>query len=315
MAESTAIKAKRTLLYILSSLYKLPCIPYKTFFKIFDSKVSAVMLYGAELWGFREVRSIEIVHTLACKKFLNIRDNACNDAILGDLGRYPMYINTSKKCLKFWIRILNMSENRFVKKCYNMLLYYDQLGYSNWVTEVRSNLYRNGFGYILERQSVSHPKLFVLQFVNRLKDQFIQKWRSNCLNSSKLIYYNQFKPCFGLEPYILTIDINKFRRCLASFRSSSHTLSVEKGRYYGISREFRFCPYCQCILEDELHFVLICPLYSDIRKLYIDPAYTNNPSEHSFFTLMSSRSSFTIKNLAMFLYYSFEKRNDYIKNQ
>ena len=47
MMEATVIKAKKVLLHILNSLQKVDCIPYKTFFKVSDSKVPSVQSYGA----------------------------------------------------------------------------------------------------------------------------------------------------------------------------------------------------------------------------------------------------------------------------
>ena len=49
----------------------------------------------------------------------------------------------SKGEIEYWIRILKLPKSRYVKLCYNMLLYYDKLGYCNWVTLVRTNLYRS----------------------------------------------------------------------------------------------------------------------------------------------------------------------------
>ena len=39
----------------------------------------------------------------------------------------------------------------------------------------------------------------------------------------------------------------------------------------------RKCRVCN-ILEDEFHFIFECPVYSDLRKLYIDKYYINRPS-------------------------------------
>jgi len=46
MAETMSSKAKKVLICILTSFQHLSCVPFKTFFKIFDSKIASVMLYG-----------------------------------------------------------------------------------------------------------------------------------------------------------------------------------------------------------------------------------------------------------------------------
>jgi len=75
------------------------------------------MLYGSELWGLKNVACIEHVHSNACKRFLNVHTMSCNDAIQGDLGRYLMYMFAAKRCLKYWLRLLNMPGYRYVKLC------------------------------------------------------------------------------------------------------------------------------------------------------------------------------------------------------
>jgi len=61
-----------------------------------------------------------------------------------------------------------------------MLMYYDSLGYCNWVTDVRNALYSNGFGYVWEAQAVVNEKLFLECYVRELKKQNIVNWRARC---------------------------------------------------------------------------------------------------------------------------------------
>ena len=179
-----------------------------------------------------------------------------------------------------------------------MLVHYDNLGYRNWATGIRENLFLNGFGYVWEAQCVNHPKLFLIQYLNRLKDQYMQIWRSRCETNKKLSLYLQYKTTFTKETYVSLINIAKFRSLFASFRGSSHSLSIETGRHHGIERDNRICPYCDCYVEDEYHFVMICPLYNNIRSNYIRNYFTANPSVEEFCSLMSSNDK-DLHNLAM----------------
>lgn len=49
----------------------------------------------------------------------------------GDCGRYPMFITSIKRVIKFWCRILKMDDQRFVKKAYNMMKCFDNYGQRN----------------------------------------------------------------------------------------------------------------------------------------------------------------------------------------
>ena len=89
MAENVSTKAENVLNYVLSCLNILPYIPVNTFFKVFDVKICPILLYGSELWGLQRMSVIEQVQIYACKRLLNVGTTSCNDAILGDFGRYP----------------------------------------------------------------------------------------------------------------------------------------------------------------------------------------------------------------------------------
>ena len=106
------------------------------------------------------MQCIEKVHIHACKRVLNVSDSACNNAVMGDLGRYPLYINTAKRCMKYWLRILKLPNHRYPELCYEMLKFYVSNGYKNWVTDIRNNLYMNGYSYIWEAQSANNERLF-----------------------------------------------------------------------------------------------------------------------------------------------------------
>ena len=309
MADAMSAKAKKATITMFNSLHQFSCLPYDTFFKLFDTKISPIMLYGSELWALNNVNCIEKLHLYACKRFLNVKPRACNNCILGDLGRYPMYISAAKRCIKYWIRLLQMPNYRYLKMCYDMMLYYDNLGYKNWVTQVRINLFTNGFGYIWEMQRVDNPKLFLLNYVNRLKDQYVQNWSNECQARNKLFYYHKYKHTFCKELYVSVIDIAKFRSCLANFRSSSHCLSIEIGRHHNIEKEYRTCFYCESLVEDEFHFILVCPLYEAYRSKYIQETFWKYPTVENFARLMSSTNTEIIRNLAIYLFYSFELRN------
>ena len=312
MAEAMSTKAKCVLAQILNTFSELHYVPYHTFFKVFDSKISSILLYGSEIWGLKHMSCIEKIHIYACKRYLNAPANSCNDAIMGDLARFPMFINTSKRCIKYWLRILQLPAHRYVRACYEMLKHFDQLGHINWVTHLRIHLFSNGFGYVWQMQGVSNETIFLNQYIQRVKDQYIQTWRLNCEESRKLNYYKIFKMNFSLESYITKIDVNKFRACLARFRSSSHSLMIEKGRHLNIDKHFRTCIYCETQIEDEYHFVIICPLYAEIRSKYIPFYFIQNPNVHKYAELFSNSSTDVVRQLAMFLYYAFKERDNYL---
>ena len=44
-------------------------------------------------------------------------------------------------------------------------------------------------------------------------------------------------------------------------------IEIETGRFRNIPSESRMCQFCKNEIEDELHFVCVCPVYSNHRKI------------------------------------------------
>ena len=93
-------------------------------------------MYGSELSGFQQFAVIEKAHMFACKRFLNVSVQTPNKMVYGDLGRYPMVITSAVRCVKYWLRITNLPDERLPKKAYNMLLYLQDLGKKTWAYQV-----------------------------------------------------------------------------------------------------------------------------------------------------------------------------------
>ena len=92
-----------------------------------------------------------------------------------------------------------------------------------------------------------------------------------CFFCIKLCTYHKWfgRPSnLGFEPkYELPMGISKLR-ALVQLRLGSHTLSIEQGRFarLAVPRHLRRCTVCDTqAVGDELHCVLGCPHFSDIR--------------------------------------------------
>ena len=70
--------------------------------------------------------------------------------------------------------------------------------------------------------------------------------------------------------YKTAVPVRRHRRRLAQWRTGSHWLAEETGRWQGLLREQRPCPHCQHPLEDVRHVVYDCPLYAELRQDFGD---------------------------------------------
>ena len=122
-----------------------------------------------------------------------------------------------------------------------------------------------------------------------------------------------FKCSLDSEIYLSCVTVKKFRIAMSRLRCSSHDLFIESGRYINVERENRFCKLCDLNqVEDEYHFVLVCPVYSPIRELYIKKYYFEQPNQFKFSALMNSKNRKVLQNVSMFIYYAMKCRTEYM---
>ena len=97
--------------------------------KIFDAQVQPVVLCGAEIWGLDSSSSvIDNVHLFGVKRYLGVDRRTPNDLVYGEVGRFPIQINASVRCIRYWLKLTCMDVHRLPLRAYKMLLNLDQRG-------------------------------------------------------------------------------------------------------------------------------------------------------------------------------------------
>ena len=107
----------------------------------------------------------------------------------------------------------------------------------------------------------------------------------------------------------------RLQKTMAQFRTSSHKLKIEMGRYEGITLAERTCTFCMNgEIDDEMHLLLKCRYHDFDRN-----AFLNSLPQHMYFitgnhrdqfhTLMSCEDKDIIYKLANFIHKCFIKRN------
>ena len=52
---------------------------------------------------------------------------ACNVAVMEECGRLPVYIDSKVRGLNYWMKLIEMPNTRYAKKCYAMIKYYNTI--------------------------------------------------------------------------------------------------------------------------------------------------------------------------------------------
>ena len=67
--DEMANKARKGVIDILRTLWRLGDFSATIFLKMFDAQMKPMLLYGSEIRGLKEYKSVETVHTFALKRF------------------------------------------------------------------------------------------------------------------------------------------------------------------------------------------------------------------------------------------------------
>ena len=94
-----------------------------------------------------------------------------------------------------------------------------------------------------------------------------EEWQSKIPYKPKLRTFSLFKQDMETEAYIKTYSKSK-RSILCQLRIGILPLEIELGRYVRLKINERTCKLCKKDVEDEIHFVCVCPALELIRMKY-----------------------------------------------
>jgi hypothetical protein len=104
--------------------------------------------------------------------------------------------------------------------------------------------------------------------------QYIVHHQVAVANSSRVKAYLGLNSLtqYGYNEYLSKLDNAHLRKSLAHFHCVNHKLQIELGRQVKpvkVLVQQRYCKLCNLgSVEDEDHFLLVCPAYQSVRKRF-----------------------------------------------
>ena len=295
MVKPLAASASRALGCLMTKFHNVGNMTHSVFSHLYDSLVAPILNYGAGIWGTQSFSVVNTVQNRACRFFLGVGKTAGNCATRGDMGWKPQTHRQYAEVLRLYHRAETVDPQRINSIVHNFCK--TKKARTIWINKVGKLCKRIGYEY--EDTSCS-SKLYVdkLQECLKLVDQ--EEWYQelhndkNCPNGNKLRTYRLHKDRISTEPYV-TANISRYERSiLAKLRSGTLPLEVETGRYRQVPLDERTCKLCQASIENEIHFLVDCHFYNDIRYelfnlLSIEfPDFNDQPSTVKYILIMLS---------------------------
>ena len=167
-----------------------------------------------------------------CKHLLGVKSTTQNDFVYGELGRMNYYTHRLYNIIKYWLKIINCNDNKYIKYVYKFMLndIHRNPNIKNWANMVKNTLSNLGFYNVWLAQGVGNINNFLHILKDRLKDCFVQNWHHRLTESSRATLYREIA-IFQFQPYLEIVNVKKFRTTLSKLRTSSHRLEIEVGRW------------------------------------------------------------------------------------
>ena len=282
-------------------------LPFSTMFKLFDTCVAPILLYGAEVWGFENFDMLERVHTKFCKIIAKKSKFTHNSTIYGEMGRKPMVMLAKLRMINFWSKIISGKSAKLSSILYKILYHLDSIDRytSNWLRCVRETLQNCGLNFIWLNQNVASRNALGSLVKNILGDQFEQNWSEKIRNEEAFTNYRIFKDGIKCELYI-TVLPDHLKFAMLDFRTGSYKLAVNRRNNTDIQRQERLCPYCNLgQVGDEYHFLFQCNYntLNDLRIQFIPDYYRNKTSTLKMSELLNSDDVDITFSLAKYVFY------------
>ena len=194
----------------------------------------------------------EKIHNQFCKNILGVHKKSSNFAAKCELGRPPVLNFITILALKYFKRLKQLPSDRLLGEVYEVdqSLFIDE--HRSWQKFIHNslqnlNLTSLDFDRINQLLTDQHSKVIL----NKLQHLSTQE------HDNKLFFFaNIYPKDFILQDYLsLKLPVNITRE-LTKLRLSSHSLLIEKGRYFRpkIKRENRLCSQCNQIEDDNTKF-------------------------------------------------------------
>ena len=237
---------------------------YTTYTKMFDSCVSPILDYCSGVWGYNKLEKLDTVQNRAIRLFLGVHRFTPNKAINGDMGWIPSRIRRHVNILRLWNRLIGLSSDRLTRKIFD----YDK-SCGEWCKSVRKILLSINCNDYYD----NHVTIDLYNAKGLLFEVQCDEWKTDVHKFPKLRTYLLFKHGFYTEPYVTNIYNRGHRSALAQLRCGVLPLSIETGRFQSIPLELRLCTFCSLhVIEDEVHFLLYCSFYNELRNILFSKA-------------------------------------------
>ena len=176
----------------------------------------------------------------------------------GEMGFLPAVFHRQVNALRLLNRILGLSPEHLTRK----VILLDCQSSVGWSKDIKLLFECINMGDLFTNLS----KCDINQAIIKLEQYHEDNWKDVVNNKPKLRKYKKFKTSLDPANY-LNLEFTKvWKVSFAQFRCGILQLRVENGRFCNLELGQRIWQMCDNAIEDEFHFLCICPIYENLGE-------------------------------------------------
>ena len=269
--------ASRALSVIVTKMIKNGGFPYNIYSLLYDTCVTSISDYGAEIFGFQEYDSNLNLHLRAIRAYIGVPKNATKAGVLSEVDWTLPIFRTQVRMVRYYHRLLKMPPNRLCKQIYN---WDKSLNIQNWTNEVKNIFYETGQIHIFESGDIFPIRTIIGKIKSTHTKTQKNMLEMECINKPKLRTFITFKN-FETVPAFITKPLSFIqRKYLAKCRLGCLQIRLETGRFSRpiLPENERICQVCikgdplylyKNEIESEIHVLFQCNRYKELRYKWL----------------------------------------------
>ena len=281
--EKQIAQARKAMFGLLEKA-KILKLPIDVTCDLFDKVVLPVLLYGCEIWGWANLKDIEIFFRNFLRTLLKTFKFTPNCMLYGETGTTDVKTKIMCRMTNFWAKLKPIRTDKFSSMLFhlmsNLQCQQPDVFDFKWIKCVQNWLNQNGFSEMWEMQHIN-TNWFKHIFKLRCNDIFQQNWQEEVMSNSQCSNYRIFKKCHELENYITDLEPMHVVN-IGKFRTRTHHLPVTNQRFHDASANIN-CTLCQNgEVGDECHYLFKCDYFAEERNSLMPPYCKTDPAEECF---------------------------------
>ena len=348
-SEELFCKSRRSWFSISNMIYRHKRLSTDKAFQIFDQLVTSIGLYGCKAWlplimtkksfggadkalSFWETFKLETLNQKIGRIVLGVHKKSSRLGVLGELGRFPLFIKGLCHVLKYKAHLSKITDNTsLVGMTVQEMKTNNDPDLKTWwgrtekledLLGIKYSSFHNikAVGNMIKKCVKSKFEIFWLKSINK------PALGTDVQKGNKLTFYAKLKGCFKKEPYLDLVP-NRSQRCdLTRLRISSSHLGVEVMRYQRpyVPPDERYCKYCRPMeddlgdlvghKDDEYHFLANCGTFTLKRNCFLARYETIHTgikelsNQNMVYTILCPTSILKAKLINKFIKIMFETR-------